>query len=113
MPTRRLPQTILLAQTAELAQTILVPLTSATLLHATRASPQIIADDQAAPLRESRSPQTRLSPQMMFCAHAHDVPPITVCTGTELRSHQSPERADVSIALPSAMAPCALISPAP
>src|SRR5258708_4916821 len=53
------------------------------------------------------------SPQTMFCDQAYDWEPITEKVGRLARSHHSPFEVDVSIALASAIAPAALISPAP
>src|SRR5256712_14109200 len=112
MPIRRSPHTTLLAQTAASPQTRLLAFVIAKLPQ-TIWSPQMIVVDHAELLWKRRSPQTTLLPQTTFFAHTRAVAAMMVCVGTELRSHHSPSRAEVSIALLSAIAPCALISPAP
>ena len=113
MPIARSPQTTLLAHTATLLQTTLVAAVETLLPQTTLSLPHTTPVDHAVLLLNKRSPHTTLSPQTTFWDHDRAAPAMTVCVGTELRSHQSPVRADVSIALPRAMAPCALISPAP
>src|SRR5436190_21531563 len=113
-PIRLLPQTMLVAHNDELAQTMFVAVIVGDALPQTMLSlPQTIVVDHAAALLKSTSPQTTFSPQTTVRAHGQATPANTACDGIELRSHHSPGRADVSIALASATAPWALSSPAP
>src|SRR5437868_2232897 len=113
---QRFPQTML--SPAKLLQTMLLPFTTPirllpqTMLVAVIVGdalpqtmlslPQTIVVDHAAALLKSTSPQTTFSPQTTVRAHGQATPANTVCDGIELRSHHSPGRADVSIALASA-----------